>query len=144
MATSKKPILKTSNSSATTSNKTQAVTQPNNPNLESFACLWLDQNVNSTDDNRETQQQLRQVINHLQTFGDSYQCEEYIKQIKQEKIVLIVSGSLGREVVPRLHSLSQLSACYVFCGNKEANEKWANKYHKVIHVCLPYISKTYL
>ncbi len=136
MATSKNPTSKTSNSSATTSNKTQAMTQSNNPNLESFACLWLDQNVNSTDDNRETQQQLRQVINHLKTFSDSNQCEEYVKQINQEKVVLIVSGSLGREVVPRLHSLSQLSACYVFCGDKEANEKWANKYRKVTHVYL--------
>ncbi len=139
MATSKKSTLKAASSSTTTTNKAQATSQPNNPNLESFACLWLDQSINSTDDNRETQQQLRQVINHLQTFSDSDQCEEYIKQINKEKVVLIVSGSLGRQIVPRLHSLSQLSACYVFCGDKEANEQWANKYHKVTYVYLPKI-----
>ena len=114
MATSKKPTLKASSSVAATASKTHAAGPPNNSNLESFACLWLDQNVNSTDDNLETQQQLRQVINHLQTFDDGDQCEQYIGKIKQEKIVFIVSGSLGQEVIPRIHSLPQLLTCYVF------------------------------
>ncbi len=101
-------------------------------NLESFACLWLDQNVNSTQDNRDTLQELRQVINHLRTFNDSDECEQYIRQITKEKVVLIVSGALGRQVVPRLHDLPQFSACYVYCQDKKANEQWANKFPKVI------------
>jgi hypothetical protein len=133
MATSKKPTLKASSSIATTIKTTTTANQFNNPNLESFACLWLDQNVNSTEDNLRTQQELRQVINHLRIFADSDQCEQYIEQITNEKIVLIVSGLLGRQVVPRLHSLPQFSACYVFCQDKKANEQWANKYHKVTH-----------
>jgi hypothetical protein len=109
------------------SNKTQSM----NSNLESFACLWLDQNVNSTQDNRDTLQELRQVINHLRIFDNSDQCEEYIRQITKEKVVLIVSGSLGRQVVPRLHDLPQFSACYVFCQDEKGNKEWASKYHKV-------------
>jgi hypothetical protein len=111
-----------------------AAGEPSTPNLESFACLWLDQDVNSTEDNRETQQKLRQVINHLRTFSNHDECEQYILQVTHEKIVLIVSGSLGRQVIPRIHQLSQFSACYVFCRDKQANEQWANKYHKVIIV----------
>jgi hypothetical protein len=116
------------------SSSTNAVSQSTTSNLESFACLWLDQNVNSTQDNRDTLQQLRQVINHLQTFNNSDECEQYIRQITQEKVVLIVSGSSGRHIVPRLHDLPQFSACYVFCQDQKANEQWANKYHKVKHV----------
>jgi hypothetical protein len=133
MATNKNPTLKSSSSTATTTKNKPAVEQPNNPNLESFACLWLDQDVDSTEDNRGTQQELRQVINHLRTFHSSDQCEQYIQQINHEKVVLIVSGSLGRQVVPRLHSLPQFSACYVFCQDKKTNEQWASKYQKVIH-----------
>ncbi|UJR08217.1 hypothetical protein I4U23_012490 [Adineta vaga] len=124
MTTSKNPTTKSAKS-------TTAASTISNHNLESVACLWLDQNVNTTDDNRTTLQELRQIINHLRTFEDSNQCEQYVQQVTQEKLVLIVSGSLGRNIVPRLHSLPQFSACYVFCGNKEANEQWANKYHKV-------------
>jgi hypothetical protein len=124
MATSKIQSTKASSS-------TKEVTSPTTSNLESFACLWLDQNVNLTQDNRDTQNELRQVINHLRTFDNGDECEQYIRKITQEKVVLIVSGSLGRQVVPRLHDLQQVSACYVFCQDQKANEQWANKYHKV-------------
>ena len=120
--------------SSEASSSTQAADQSQKSNLESFACLWLDQNVNSTQDNRDTQKELRQVINHLRTFDSSDECERYIGQITQEKVVLIVSGSLGRQVIPRLHDLPQFSACYVFCQDEKANKQWANKYHKVKHI----------
>ncbi len=127
MATSKTQSAKGSSS-------TKAIGQSATANLESFACLWLDQNVDSTQDNRDTLQELRQVINHLCTFRNSDDCEQYIREITQEKVVLIVSGSLGRQVVPRLHDLPQFSACYVFCQDEKGNKEWANKYHKVRHV----------
>jgi hypothetical protein len=100
-------------------------------NLETFTCLWLDKDVNSTEDNRQTLQELRQVINHLRTVDNADECEQYIRQITKEKVILIVSGSFGRQVVPRLHDLPQFSAAYVFCQDKEGNKQWASKYHKV-------------
>ncbi|UJR23856.1 hypothetical protein I4U23_026831 [Adineta vaga] len=114
--------------------KTQSTTTNNksaNSNLESFACLWVDQNIHSTKDNRDTQEELRQIINHLRTFDNADECEQYIRQIKNEKVILIVSGGLGRNIIPRIHDLSQFSACYVFCQDKKANEQWANNYHKI-------------
>jgi hypothetical protein len=112
-------------------------------NLETFACLWLDQNVNSTEDNRETQQEIQQVINHLRTFDNLDECEQHIRQISEEKVVLIVSGSLGKQIVPRLHNLPQVSACYVFCQDKKANEPWASKYSKV-RSCIKIPKKYYV
>jgi len=113
------------------SSKVITAEQHKNSNFELFTCLWLDQNVNTTDDNRETLNELRKVINHLQTFHKSDECEQYIRHITKEKVVLIVSGSLGRQIVPRLHDLPQFIACYVFCQDQKANEQWANKFHKV-------------
>ncbi|CAF3159823.1 unnamed protein product, partial [Rotaria sp. Silwood2] len=121
MATSKNQPNKISNS-------TKSVDQSVNSNFESFACLWLDQNVNSTQDNIQTQKELRQVINHLRTFDNIDECEKYIRKITKEKVVLIVSGSLGRQIVPQLHDLSQFSACYVFCQDQKANEQLGATY----------------
>jgi hypothetical protein len=132
MATKETLEAKVSNNSAVISDSTVS-------NLESFTCLWLDQSVNSTKDNRDTQRELRQVINHLRTYDNANECEQYIRKIIQEKIILIVSGFLGRQVVPRLHDLPQLVACYVFCQDKNANEQWANQYQKVRN-CLKYCS----
>ncbi|CAF3345867.1 unnamed protein product [Rotaria sp. Silwood1] len=125
MATNKQQLTKTSSSK-------ESVDQSINSNFESFTCLWLDQNVNSTQDNLQTQKELRQVINHLRTFDKSDECEQYIRKITKEKVVLIVSGSLGRQLVPQVHDLRQFSACYVFCQDQKANEQWANKYHKLV------------
>jgi hypothetical protein len=43
---------------------------PNDDNLETFSLLWLDAQVNTTKDNRQAQEKLRQIINHLKTFDD--------------------------------------------------------------------------
>ncbi|CAF4325584.1 unnamed protein product [Rotaria sp. Silwood2] len=83
-----------------------------NSNSESFTRLWFDQNVNSTEDNFKTQKELSQVIHHLQIFYNNDECEQYIRQITKEKVVLIVSNSLGQHFVPQLHDLLQLSARY--------------------------------
>ncbi|CAM4907001.1 unnamed protein product [Rotaria socialis] len=100
-------------------------------NLEAFACLWLDANIKNTKDNCETEQELRRIINHLRTFDQENDCEKLIRATKNEKIILIVSGQLGRSIVPRLHHLTQLVACYVYCLNGTDHEEWTKNYAKV-------------
>ena len=105
--------------------------RPTIRNLESFTCLWLDQDVFTTDDNQQTVDKLRSVINYLLLFDNIDRCEHYIRRTTTEKIILIVSGALGRQIVPYIHDLSQLSACYIFCYDTTANKIWSSKYRKV-------------
>jgi hypothetical protein len=108
------------------------VIQSHNHNLETFSLLWLDAKVNATEENRQAQKKLRQIINHLRTFDNQYQCEQYISFFsEQDRFILIVSGQLGRQIVPQIHRLRQLSAIYVYCRDKKLNEEWAKNYHKV-------------
>ncbi|CAF5012004.1 unnamed protein product, partial [Rotaria sp. Silwood1] len=44
---------------------------------------------------------------------------------------MIVSGYLGRQIVPEIEALPQLEAIYVFCGNQSVHEQWAKKISKV-------------
>lgn len=99
-------------------------------NMELFACIWLDQFIHS-ESNREVMEKVRLIINYLKTFDNEQLCEEYIRKIKTEKIVLIVSGALGRTLVPRIHDLPQFVACYVFCRHRKSNKEWADQYYKV-------------
>ena len=88
-------------------------------NLETFSLAWLDAQVDSTEENKQTQQQLRQIINHLKTFHDQQQCHDYITSLSsQDRLVLIVSGQYGQKLVPQIHSLRQVSAIYIYCANK--------------------------
>ncbi|CAF3845736.1 unnamed protein product [Didymodactylos carnosus] len=100
-------------------------------NLESNTVMWLDANIDSTEDNRRAKARLRQTINYLRTFDDADQCVECISLVRTENIFLIVSGSLGQTVVPLIHDTRHVQSIYVFCSNKEWHEKWVTKFRKV-------------
>jgi hypothetical protein len=101
-------------------------------NLETYFLIWLDAEVNCSKENVEAQQQLRTSINHLTTFDDDNECEEYIRSIsKHDRIILIVSGQLGQKLIPRIHQLQQIFAIYVYCMNKMPNEHWTQEFSKV-------------
>jgi len=101
-------------------------------NLETFSLIWLDATVNSSEENRLSQEKLRTSINHLKTFEDDKLCEDYIRNLSEnDRIVLISSGRLGKIIVPQIHHLRQVFSIYIYCRYKEANEEWANKFIKV-------------
>jgi hypothetical protein len=109
---------------------------------ENVTALWLDAAVNTNPENRKIEQKLRTLINPLKTFDSKNQCEKYIRSVSsQEQILLIVSGQLGRELVPHIHNLPQVIAIYVYCRDKKANEEWASHFTKVkIHIYSTFFS----
>ena len=103
-----------------------------NDNLETFSIFWLDVQVNTTEDNQHTQLKLREIINHLKTFDDQGECHQRILSLStQDRLVLIVSGRCGRQLVPQIHHLRQVSSIYVYCMDKKANEQWAKDFIKI-------------
>lgn len=130
-----KTITKT-NSRALSANVTkgnQSISVPTRitSNIEMFTCFWLDQFVHETKTNREIQTELRKIINHLQLLENLDECEQAIKNATQEKIILISSNSLARQIVPRLHDLPQFTACYIFSLNPIVDKQWTTNYTKV-------------
>ncbi len=99
--------------------------------LELFSLIWLDMKMN-VKETRNTEQKLRSIINRLKKFQDVKQCQQYIEQRSQkERLVLIVSGQMGREMVPSIHKLRQVISIYVYCMDKKRNEEWTCKFAKV-------------
>lgn len=101
-------------------------------NLETFSLLWLDGEVNTNEENKSAQRRLRTIINQLKTFQDSKACKKYIKSFtEQDRIILIVSGRLSKELIPEIHHLRQLSSVYIYCWDKKAYKRWAKDFSKV-------------
>ncbi|CAF4988686.1 unnamed protein product [Rotaria sp. Silwood1] len=99
--------------------------------FEIFCLIWLDDNTTAKD-NRDTEQKLRSIINRLKKFQDVKQCQKYIAERSQnERVVMIVSGRLGSEIVPSIHKLRQVISIYVYCMDKKRNKQWADKFKKV-------------
>ncbi|CAM4887127.1 unnamed protein product [Rotaria socialis] len=101
-------------------------------NLEIFSLIWLDASVNTSKENVHAQSDLRGIINYLKTFDNIQKCEKYIrKSLESDRIVLIVSGGLGKEIVPQIYKLKQVCSIYVYCMNKKKYKKWASEYSKI-------------
>ncbi|CAF3915640.1 unnamed protein product [Rotaria sp. Silwood1] len=99
--------------------------------LEIFCLVWLDAG-STAKGGRDTEQQLRSIINHLRKFQDVALCQKYIhERTAKERVLMVVSGQLGREIVPSIHHLRQVISIYVYCFDKKRNEQWASKYAKV-------------
>ncbi|CAF3786097.1 unnamed protein product [Rotaria socialis] len=101
-------------------------------NLETFGLIWLDANPNNMEKSRNTERQMRDIINHFRKFEDLDKCKEYIEQAsKEDRLVLIVSDELGRELVPRIHRLQQVSSIYVYGMNSTVNGRWTSQFTKI-------------
>ncbi len=94
--------------------------------------IWSDPSVNNSSENKSIQEKLREIfLNNFKSFESGDQCENFINQNQNQRLMLIVSGQIGRDLVPKIHTLSQVISIYVYCMDKKANEKWAKNYDKV-------------
>ena len=109
----------------------KSFTNDNDNHLETFSLIWLDTNVD-VQTNDATEEKLRAIINYVKKFYDVEECENYIKKTsKHDRLVLIVNGQWGRQVLHSIHQLRQVSAIYIYSKDKESDEKWACKFTKV-------------
>ncbi|CAF4288888.1 unnamed protein product, partial [Rotaria sordida] len=74
---------------------------------------------------------LRRIVTSLRTYTDAEESMQFIKEIKEEKIFLIISGSLGQHIVPKIDGWTQLDSIYVYCSNQSIHEQWAKTMPKV-------------
>jgi hypothetical protein len=100
--------------------------------VQNVLLIWLDNNINdNNEDCRNTVSQLRRAVNYINTFTDGDQCIEFISSMNEENVCMIISGSLGEHIVPRVHNMSQVDSIFIFCGNKKHHEQWAKGWSKI-------------
>ena len=112
--------------------------------LQNFLLVWLDANFDETnDDFKNSIQQLRHIVASITTFTDAQECIDFLNEIKNEKVFMIVSGALGKQLVPKIQVLPQLDSVYVFCKNKSYHKQWADTIPKVkgVHTSIAQICK---
>ncbi|CAF3814909.1 unnamed protein product, partial [Rotaria sordida] len=120
----------------TTTNSSAVLPERMRPILENCLLIWLDADFDeSKNDYKQSMQQLRNVIATIITFTDADQCVDYLSDIKDEKVLMIVSGSLGQHVIPEIQICPQLDSVYVFCDNQSMHEQWARKIPKIKGIC---------
>ncbi|CAF4732650.1 unnamed protein product [Rotaria socialis] len=102
-----------------------------NNNLETYSIVWLDASVNN-EENMSAQKQLRSVVNNLRTFINPEEFMNHTRLLQQGDLtILIVSGEMGRVIIPEMQKLEQVYSIYMYCFSKETNLEWSRPYSKV-------------
>jgi tetratricopeptide (TPR) repeat protein len=97
--------------------------------VQDVLLTWLDNNIDENSaDYRNTIAQLRCTIN---TFTDPDQCVDFLTDIHNENVCMIISDALCQHVVPFIHDISHLQTIFVFCRSKIQLEQWAKNWPKV-------------
>jgi tetratricopeptide (TPR) repeat protein len=101
--------------------------------VQNFLLVWLDGGIDkqNNDDYRNSITQLRQVVSKVMTFTNADECIDFITDIKEETIFIIVSGTFSAAIVPIVQDILKVSCVYILCKNKCRYEDWALKWSKV-------------
>ncbi|CAF1464427.1 unnamed protein product [Adineta steineri] len=100
--------------------------------MENIFLIWLDNNINENNtDCNNTIKQLKRVANNIKTFTDGEECIEFIQTINNNKVCMIVSGSLGKYIMRHVHDMSQVDSIFIFCNNQECHQQWATEWPKI-------------
>src|ERR1700734_572990 len=96
---------------AATSAEPSSTRPPRRRMVQNFLLIWLDGSIDevNNDDRRNSITKLRQVFNDVNTFTDIDECVDFITDIKQETVFMIVSGTFSQIVVSLVQDISQIS-----------------------------------
>lgn len=84
--------------------------------VENCLIVWLDPDIDE-DRNQQSIEQLRLIINEVHIFNQLNLCIDYIEDIHDERMLLIVSEEIGQQIVPLVHELSEIESIYLFCSS---------------------------
>ena len=102
--------------------------------VENVVAVWLDYSSGKTKISQTSKNQLQQVINAVKIFTDPQECHAFISTIKDEKIFVILSGTVEEKFVSSIHDEKQLESIYVFSPDKGKRETWFDQYPEICGV----------
>jgi tetratricopeptide (TPR) repeat protein len=98
---------------------------------ENYIIIWLDPNLDfSNEDNQAFISQLQSIVKTIKTFSDYDQCINFLQQIKNEKVFLIIAGCFLKQIASIEERFTQLNSIYVFCDQKSNYNQTIKTYKK--------------
>ncbi|CAF5020517.1 unnamed protein product, partial [Rotaria sp. Silwood1] len=76
-------------------------------------------------------EQLRAVVNQVQPCETAEQCIQQLTENQEEISFVISSGAIGQHLVPDIHDMVKLNGIFIFCGNKQRHQIWAQNWAKI-------------
>ncbi|CAF3826037.1 unnamed protein product [Adineta steineri] len=110
---------------------TPNVPQPT-PLIEDHLLIWTDGSIGENDkDSQGTLSELHKVVKKVETCTKPEQCIKLLNGMNNEKVLVICSGSLGKDLVSQIHHMPNLVGIYIFCGNEALHTEWTTNWPKI-------------
>ena len=99
--------------------------------LPKYTIIWIDENINDTEENLVIQEKLKSGINQIKAFNSLDAGVDYLTDVEKQTIVLIICNTYGCHIIPYIHEFTQLKAIYVHCLDKKISTNLSKNYDKV-------------
>ncbi|CAF1490609.1 unnamed protein product [Rotaria sp. Silwood1] len=106
--------------------------RPRRRELQNSMLVWLDTDFDESKDNYKISiQHLRNILETVTTFTVIDECIDFLSDIENKNVFMIISGALGQHLIPVIQECPQLVSIYIFCDNQVIHERWAKTMAKV-------------
>ncbi|CAF4339979.1 unnamed protein product, partial [Rotaria magnacalcarata] len=95
---------------------------------QNYLIIYID---DGNTDCQNTIAQLRSVFNEAIVCNELAHCIKCLDESNHEKAFVILSGSIGKDLVPQIHGMHKVDGIYIFCDNKETYEQWVQEWPKI-------------
>ncbi|CAF1029492.1 unnamed protein product [Rotaria sordida] len=103
-------------------------------NKEEYRLIWLDSKIDDSNDSIQTQQMLFKLNPATEFYTDSDLCINAIDSNNNEKVLLIISGSLVRIVLSKISRLQSIQGIFIFCINRQQYESVIHEERRIVDI----------
>jgi hypothetical protein len=94
--------------------------------------IWLADNIDELKkDHSQLFTHLQNIVTSFDTFNIIDLFVNSIFENSHAKILLVVTGALGKKTIPIIHDAPQLDSVFVICHNKAYHEQWTKDWSKI-------------
>ena len=100
--------------------------------VQNLRLIWLDNKIDDNSlDYQNAVEQLRPFVKSLHKSADTDYCVDFMTDMHDENICMIMSDSLCQDIIPLIHDVAQLLNIFILCKNKKVDEQWAKQWYKI-------------
>lgn len=108
------------------------VVHPKKRILQNFVLIWLHPGIELSKDEYEINSRgLQSVVNNINIFTQQDECIDFVTDIEDLKVYLIIESEIGQQILWAIHDIPQLDAIYLFGDNKSERDEWIKQWSKV-------------
>lgn len=121
-----------SSNTTTTTTTTEISSRGSSSSIPRDVLFWVDSNINPKDDDFQVSLvQLQSVIGTMHVFNEGNECVKFLSTTTNQNVFMVASGSVGQQILPRIHKMPQLVAVFIFCADRSKYESLIKTYSKV-------------